>query len=247
MSRKRLDLLLVERGLFESRAKAVEAIVAGRVLVEDRTASKPSEMVDEAAAITAGAAHPWVGRGALKLDHAMSLWPIAVEGRVVLDVGASTGGFTDVCLSRGARRVYAVDVGRGQLHARIKADPRVVDLQATDARALDRKVIPEPVDVIVCDVSFIGLAKALPAALALADPAADLVALVKPQFEVGPARVGKGGVVKDEADRQNALQGVKDFLEAGGWTVQAVADSPILGADGNREFLLWARPVPAPK
>ena len=247
MSRKRLDLLLVERGLFESRAKAVAAIVAGLVRVEDRTASKASEMVDETAAITAGAAHPWVGRGALKLNHALSQWPIAVEGRVVLDVGASTGGFTEVCLSRGACRVYAVDVGRGQLHARIKADPRVIDLQAIDARALDRQVIPEPVDRIVCDVSFIGLAKALPAALALAAPDADLVALVKPQFEVGPARVGKGGVVRDEGDRQRALQGVKDFLEAAGWTTREVADSPILGADGNREFLLWARPATPPQ
>ena len=245
MSRKRLDVVLVERGLFESRAKAVAAIIAGRVLIEDRTASKPSEMLDEAVAITASAAHPWVGRGALKLDHGLSLWPIAVDGRVVLDVGASTGGFTEVCLSRNARRVYAVDVGRGQLHARIKADPRVIDLQATDARALNRELIREPVDLIVCDVSFIGLAKALPAALALAGPDSDLVVLVKPQFEVGPARVGKGGVVKDAADRRSALQGVKDFLEVGGWRVVEVADSPILGADGNREFLLWARPAPS--
>ena len=247
MARIRLDLLLVERGLFESRAKAVEAIVAGRVVIDDRTASKPSEMVDEAAAITASAAHPWVGRGALKLDHALALWPIGVDGRVVLDVGASTGGFTEVCLSRGARKVYAVDVGRGQLHARIEADPRIIDLQATDARKLDRGLIPDPIDLIVCDVSFIGLAKTLPAALALAGPDADLVALVKPQFEVGPARVGRGGVVKDEADRQSALQGVKDFLEAAGWTTQAIADSPIQGADGNHEFLLWARLATSPQ
>ena len=241
MARIRLDVVLVERGLFESRAKAVAAIAAGSVQVDGRVASKPAEMVDEATEIVASAAHPWVGRGALKLDHALSLWPIRVEDRVVLDVGASTGGFTEVCLSRGARKVYAVDVGRGQLHARIKADPRVTDLEATDARALDARLIPEPVDLIVCDVSFIGLAKALPAALALAGPDADLVALVKPQFEVGPARVGKGGVVKDDADRQSALGGVGAFLVGAGWRVQATDDSPILGADGNREFVLWAR------
>ena len=241
MARSRLDVVLVERGLFDSRAKAVAAIAAGNVQVEGRVAAKPAEMVDISAEIVASAAHPWVGRGALKLDHALTLWPIAVEGRVVLDVGASTGGFTEICLGRGARKLYAVDVGRGQLHARIKADPRVIDLEATDARKLNSDLVPEPVDLIVCDVSFIGLAKALPAALALAAPDADLVVLVKPQFEVGPSRVGKGGVVKDEADRQSALQGVRDFLEAAGWLVQATTNSPILGADGNREWLLWMR------
>ncbi len=241
MARSRLDVVLVERGLFDSRAKAVAAIAAGNVQVEGRVAAKPAEMVDNNADIVASAAHPWVGRGALKLDHALSVWPIAVEGRVVLDVGASTGGFTEVCLGRGARKVYAVDVGRGQLHGRIKADSRVIDLEATDARKLNSDLVPEPVDLIVCDVSFIGLAKALPAALVLASPEADLVVLVKPQFEVGPSRVGKGGVVKDEADRQSALGGVRDFLEAAGWQAQATTDSPVLGADGNREWLLWMR------
>jgi 23S rRNA (cytidine1920-2'-O)/16S rRNA (cytidine1409-2'-O)-methyltransferase len=160
---------------------------------------------------------------------------------VVLDVGASTGGFTEVCLGRGAERVYAVDVGRGQLHPRLLADPRVVSLEGLDARSLTAEVVPQAPDLIVTDVSFIGLAKALPAALALAGRDADLIALVKPQFEVGPERIGKGGVVKDEAARASALQAVSDFLEGAGWRIQASAESPIAGGDGNREFLLWAR------
>jgi 23S rRNA (cytidine1920-2'-O)/16S rRNA (cytidine1409-2'-O)-methyltransferase len=234
---------LVERGLFESRAKARAAIEAGGVRVAGRTVLKPGEAVDPAAEIVAEAAHPWVGRAALKLVHALELWPVLARGRIALDVGASTGGFTEVLLARGAARIYAVDVGRGQLHPRLKGDPRVVSLEATDARSLDRTLIPDPVDLIACDVSFIGLAKALPAALALAAPGADLIALVKPQFEVGPGRVGKGGLVKDPADRAEALEGAKAFLHGEGWRVRATAESPILGGDGNRELLLWARPA----
>lgn len=191
-------------------------------------------------ALAAEAAHPWVGRGALKLVHALDLWPIQVEGRVALDVGASTGGFTEVCLSRGARRVYAVDVGRGQLHPKVAADPSVVSLEATDARALTPELVPEAPELIVCDVSFIGLAKALPAALALAGEGADLVALVKPQFEVGPAKVGKGGVVKDAEAQAQAVEDAAAFLAASGWRVAGRADSPVTGGDGNREFLIWA-------
>lgn len=201
---------------------------------------KASELVADDAEIVAVAAHPWVGRGALKLVHALDLWDVAVGGRVVLDVGASTGGFTEVCLARGAARVYAVDVGRGQLHPKVAADPRVVSLEATDARDLTTALIPEPPELIVTDVSFISLAKALPAALALAASGADLVALVKPQFEVGPERVGKGGLVTDPEARTDALEGVCGFLEASGWTVRATGDSPIEGGDGNREFLVWA-------
>ena len=182
-----------------------------------------------------------MGRGALKLVHALDIWPVEVEGRVALDVGASTGGFTEVCLARGAARVYAVDVGRGQLHAKLDADPRVVSLEATDARDLTAELIPEPPELIVTDVSFIGLAKALPAALALATDGADLVALVKPQFEVGPARVGRGGLVRDEGARAEALESVVGFLTESGWVVRASADCPIIGGDGNREFLVWAR------
>jgi len=241
VSRKRADVLLVERGLFESRAKARAAIEAGGVTADGRPVAKASEAIDEAAAIAAEPAHPWVGRGALKLAHALALWPVAVEGRVALDVGASTGGFTEVCLARGAARVYAVDVGRGQLHPRLAADPRVVSLEGLDARALTAALVPEPPGLVVTDVSFIGLAKALPAALALAAADADLVALVKPQFEVGPERIGKGGLVKDPAARADALAGVGAFLEGSGWRVQASAESPIAGGDGNLEFLLWAK------
>jgi 23S rRNA (cytidine1920-2'-O)/16S rRNA (cytidine1409-2'-O)-methyltransferase len=237
----RADLLLVARGLFESRAKARAAIEAGGVTADGKAVAKASELLSDAAAIEATAAHPWVGRGALKLEHALTLWPIAVEGRVVLDVGASTGGFTEVCLAAGARRVYAVDVGRGQLHASLTDDPLVVALEGLDARHLTAAEVPAPPQLVVCDVSFIGLAKALPAALALAGEGADLVALVKPQFEVGPERVGKGGLVRDEAARAEALEGVKAFLATAGWTVQASADSPIEGGEGAREYLLWAQ------
>ncbi len=240
MGRKRADVVLVERGLFDSRAKARAAIEAGGVSVAGRVLSKPSEAIDEAADIAAVAAHPYVGRGALKLVHALDLWPVQVEGRTVLDVGASTGGFTEVCLLRGAARVYAVDVGRGQLHPTLAGDPRVVGLEGVDARALDARLIPMAPDLIVTDVSFIGLAKALPAALALAAGGADLVALVKPQFEVGPEHVGKGGLVKDEAVRRRALDQVMAFLAASKLAVREVADSPIAGGDGNHEYLLWA-------
>ncbi|HKP78768.1 MAG TPA: TlyA family RNA methyltransferase [Phenylobacterium sp.] len=236
----RADLLLVARGLFESRAKARAAIEAGGVSADGRAVAKASELLADDAVLEAVAAHPWVGRGALKLVHALDLWPVAAEGRVVLDVGASTGGFTEVCLSRGAARVYAVDVGRGQLHPKVAGDARVVSLEATDARDLTPALIPEPPGLIVTDVSFISLEKALPAALALAGQGADLLALVKPQFEVGRGNVGKGGVVTDPAARLAALEGVKAFITSAGWTVRETADSPIEGGDGNREFLLWA-------
>jgi 23S rRNA (cytidine1920-2'-O)/16S rRNA (cytidine1409-2'-O)-methyltransferase len=237
----RADLLLVARGLFESRAKARAAIEAGGVLADGRPVRKASDLVADDAAIEAVPAHPWVGRGALKLEHALTIWPIVAEGSVALDLGASTGGFTEVCLAAGARRVYAVDVGRGQLHASLADEPRIVALEGLDARNLSVADIPEPPQLVVCDVSFIGLAKALPAALGLAAQGADLVVLVKPQFEVGRERVGKGGLVKDDAARADALQSVKGFLTAAGWMVQATTDSPIDGGDGNREYLLWAR------
>ena len=241
MARKRLDVLLVERGLIESRARARAAIEAGRVRVDGGVARKPGALAEEGADIVAEPAHPWVSRSALKLAHALELWPIQIAGRTVLDVGASTGGFTELCLSRGAARVFAVDVGRGQLHAKLRDDPRLANLEGTDARSLGPALIPEAPQLIVCDASFIGLAKVLPAALELAAPGADLVALVKPQFEVGPGRVGKGGVVRDAAAQAEALAAAQAFVEARGWKVQATSESPILGGDGNREFLLWAR------
>jgi 23S rRNA (cytidine1920-2'-O)/16S rRNA (cytidine1409-2'-O)-methyltransferase len=239
----RLDLLLVARGLAESRARAKAAIEAGGVTVDGAPAKAASQPVADDAVIAYADAHPWVGRGALKLDHALTLWPVAVEGRTVLDVGASTGGFTEVCLVRGAARVFAVDVGSGQMHARVAGDPRVVNLEQTDARDLTPALIPEPPQLIVCDASFIGLAKVLPAALALAASDADLVTLVKPQFEAAGPGGTKKGVVRDAAAQQTALTAVSDWLEGEGWSVRATAESPITGADGNVEFLLWARRV----
>jgi 23S rRNA (cytidine1920-2'-O)/16S rRNA (cytidine1409-2'-O)-methyltransferase len=231
----------VERGLFDSRAKARAAIEAGSVQAGGKVLTKAAELVEEGAEITAVPAHPYVGRGALKLVHALALWPVAVRGATVLDVGASTGGFTEVALERGAARVYAVDVGRGQLHPKLAGDPRVVSLEGTDARALTAALVPQAPDLVVTDVSFIALSKALPAALALARQGADLVALVKPQFEVGRAFIGKGGLVKDEAARAKALAEVEAFVAAGGWVVRATTDSPITGGDGNHEYLLWAQ------
>jgi 23S rRNA (cytidine1920-2'-O)/16S rRNA (cytidine1409-2'-O)-methyltransferase len=236
----RIDQLLVARGLFDTRSRARAAIEAGRVKADGRVVAKPSEQIAEEAEIEAEPAHRWVGRGALKLDHALTVWPVAIEGRVVLDVGASTGGFTEVCLDRGAAKVFAVDVGFGQMHDRVAADPRVVNLERTDARDLTRDLIPEAPSVIVCDASFISLSKVLPAALDLAAPGADLVTLVKPQFEADGPGAGKKGVVKDPAAHAAAVERVRDWLEALGWAVQATTESPITGGDGNVEFLLWA-------
>ena len=236
----RIDQLLVARGLFDTRSRARTAIEAGRVKADGRVVAKPSEQIAEEAEIEAEPAHRWVGRGALKLDHALTVWPVAVEGRVVLDVGASTGGFTEVCLDRGAAKVFAVDVGFGQMHDRVAADPRVVNLERTDARDLTRDLIPEAPSVIVCDASFISLSKVLPAALDLAAPGADLVTLVKPQFEADGPGAGKKGVGKDPAAHAAAVERVRDWLEALGWAVQATTESPITGGDGNVEFLLWA-------
>ncbi|WP_024352920.1 TlyA family RNA methyltransferase [Brevundimonas naejangsanensis] len=238
----RIDQLLVARGVFDSRARARAAIEAGLVKADGRAVAKPSEKVAEDAVIEAEAAHRWVGRGALKLERALDLWPVAVEGRVVLDVGASTGGFTEVCLDRGAARVFAVDVGTGQLHPTVAADLRVTNLEKTDARDLTPELITDAPSLIVCDASFISLLKVLPVALELAASGADLITLVKPQFEAeGPKAVGKKGVVKDPEAHAAAVARVRDWLEAGGWSVREVADSPITGGDGNVEFLLWAQ------
>lgn len=233
---------MVSRGLVDSRSRAKAAIEAGGVTVDGQPARAASQGVGADAVVEVVEAHGWVGRAALKLDHALTQWPVAVVGRVVLDVGASTGGFAEVCLSRGAARVFAVDVGQGQLHPKIATDPRVVNLEKTDARNLNVDLIPDAPGLIVCDASFIGLAKVLPAALAMADEGADLIALVKPQFEMDSrAEVGRGGVVKNAEAQAAAVQRVADWLEAAGWTVQATVESPITGGDGNVEFLLWAR------
>lgn len=238
----RLDQLLVARGLLPSRAAARAAIEAGKVRVGGAVARAPSQKVGEDAVVEAQAAHPFVSRAGLKLDHALSLWPVRVEGRVVLDVGASTGGFTQACLMRGAARVYAVDVGHGQLHADVARDARVISLERQDARELTAEQIPEAPGLIVCDASFISLAKVLKVPLSLAAGDADLVTLVKPQFEMeGPSDVGRGGVVRDEAARRAALARARVWLEGEGWHIAGEADSPITGGDGNHEYLLWAR------
>lgn len=241
MARVRADLLLVAKGLAESRARAKAAIEAGGVLVGDQRVSKASELVDDSADLTLTPAHPWVGRGALKLVRAFEVFDLPESPSSVLDVGSSTGGFTEVCLSRGAQTVYAVDVGRDQLHPKLRADPRVVVLEGVDARHLTPALIPIAPGLVVCDASFIGLAKVLPAALGVARNGADLIALVKPQFEVGPGVVGKGGLVTDPAIHQRVIEAVGVFLSEAGWTVVGVADSPITGGSGQVEFLIHAR------
>lgn len=244
MGRTRADVLLVARGLAESRAKARAAIAAGGVTADGRAVLKAADLVADDARLVATPAHPWVGRGALKLEHALTTWPIAVEGRVVLDVGASTGGFTEVCLAAGARRVFAVDVGRGQLHASLAGDPRVVSLEALDARDLTRTQVPQAPSLVVCDVSFIGLAKALPTALGLAASGADLVALVKPQFEVGKGGTDHG-VVRDPEAHRRVLDAVTTAAAGLGLGTRAVIASPILGPEGNREFLVHLQAGPS--
>lgn len=239
--RQRADLVLTARGFAESRARARAAIEAGGVTVDGRILGRASDLISPAAEIAFRPAFEEVSRAAGKLKAAPGFAEAPVEGAVVLDVGASTGGFTEVCLARGAARVYAVDVGRGQLHARLAADPRVVNLEGLDARRLDDVRIPEAPGIVVCDASFISLAKVLPTALALAAPGAWLFALVKPQFEVGPERVGKGGVVRDASAREQALNDACAFLESSGWRVTGAAASPVKGSDGNLEYLVSAR------
>jgi 23S rRNA (cytidine1920-2'-O)/16S rRNA (cytidine1409-2'-O)-methyltransferase len=241
--RKRADVLLVERGYFDSRARAQAAIAAGLVQADGKPVRKPSETLEADASIEAQAVHPFVSRGGMKLSHALDAFSIPVEGRVALDVGASTGGFSDVLLRRGVSRIYAVDVGRDQLHASLRTEPRLISLEGVDARELGPALVPDPVGLIVADVSFISLALVLPAALALAGPDADLAALIKPQFEAGRERVGKGGVVKDEAVHAEVCERIADLVAGIGWRVRGIVPSPIEGGDGNREFLLVAERV----
>ena len=242
MAKVRLDQLLVRRGLAETRARAQGLILAGKVFSGSRRLDKAGQQVDEDAPLEVrGPAHPWASRGGVKLAHGLDQFAIDPKGLVCLDIGASAGGFTDVLLSRGAARVYAVDVGHGQLDWRLRNDPRVVVLERTNARALTCAQVPEAVGLIVCDASFIGLATVLPAPLALAAKGARLLALIKPQFEVGPDKVGKGGVVRDAAARAEACARVSDWLAAQpGWRVLGLTESPITGADGNIEYLIAA-------
>jgi 23S rRNA (cytidine1920-2'-O)/16S rRNA (cytidine1409-2'-O)-methyltransferase len=241
--KQRADQLLAQRGLAESRARAQALILAGVVFAGERRIDKAGEMLAQDAAIEVrGRDHPWVSRGGVKLEHALDQFAIDVSDRIALDIGASTGGFTDVLLARGARRVYTVDVGHGQLAWKLRQDPRVVVHERVNARALGRGHVPEPVDIITCDASFIGLATVLPAPLALAGVRAVLVALVKPQFEAGREHVGKGGVVRDPAIHRAVGERAAAWIATQpGWAVEGIVQSPILGPEGNREFLLYAR------
>jgi 23S rRNA (cytidine1920-2'-O)/16S rRNA (cytidine1409-2'-O)-methyltransferase len=237
----RADQLLVSRRLAESRTKAQALIMAGAVFLGERKLAKAGEMLAEDVPLEVrGKDHPWVSRGGIKLDHGLTYFGFDVTDAVALDVGSSTGGFTDVLLSRGAAKVYAVDVGTNQLAWKLRQDPRVVVHEQTNARNLDAGIIPEPVDVVVCDASFIGLAKVLEAPLKLVKSGARLVALIKPQFEAGREEVGKGGVVRDHAVHVRVCANAKAWVESQGWTVLGVTPSPITGPEGNVEFLLGA-------
>ena len=240
MNRKRADLALVERGFFESRARAQEAIAAGLVTQNGIAVRKASEMIAENAVVSAERPHPYVSRGGLKLAAALDAFAFDPAGAICLDLGASTGGFTEVLLLRGAARVYAVDVGHSQLHPKVAADPRVRSLESTDARNLDPGLVPDPIDFLVADVSFISLKLVLPAAVALLKPGAALAVLVKPQFEAGRDRVKKG-IVRDEAVHRAVCEDMTAFITSLGLTPLGLIASPIEGGDGNREFLLGAR------
>jgi 23S rRNA (cytidine1920-2'-O)/16S rRNA (cytidine1409-2'-O)-methyltransferase len=240
----RADQLLVSRGLAESRTRAQALIMAGAVFSGEKKLSKAGETLAEDAPIEVrGKDHPWVSRGGIKLDHGLTHFAFDVAGAVALDVGSSTGGFTDVLLSRGAAKVYAVDVGTNQLAWKLRQDPRVAVHEQTNARNLDANIVPEPVDIVVCDASFIGLAKVLEAPLKLAKRGAKLVALIKPQFEAGREEVGKGGVIRDPAVHERVCADAAEWVTSQGWTVLCITPSPITGPEGNIEFLLGAQNI----
>jgi 23S rRNA (cytidine1920-2'-O)/16S rRNA (cytidine1409-2'-O)-methyltransferase len=240
--KQRADQRLVDLGLAESRTKAQALILAGKVFAGDRRIAKSGDLLPDAIALQVrGQDHPWVSRGGLKLAHGLAHFGFFAAGRTCLDVGASTGGFTDVLLTHGAARVHAVDVGHGQLAWKLRTDDRVVVYEKTNARHLTAAVIAEPINAIVCDASFIGLATLLPAPLALCVPGAWAIALIKPQFEAGPAFVGSKGVVRDPMVHQAVCERVASWWSGlPGWTVQGIAESPITGPEGNREFLIGA-------
>ena len=241
MSKQRADLLLMAQGLAESRTRAQALILAGNVFAGDRRVAKAGDLIAEETVLSVkGRDHPWVSRGGVKLAHGLEHFGFDVTGAVGLDVGSSTGGFTDVLLTRGAARVYAIDVGTNQLAWKLRSDERVIVHEQTNARALTSEIVPEPVDIVVCDASFISLAKVLDAALDLARPGAALVALVKPQFEAGRGEVGKGGVVRDPAIHRRVCDAAAAWVASKGWTVAGIEPSPITGPEGNVEFLLGA-------
>lgn len=237
----RADQLLVARGLADSRTRAQALILSGNVFVGDKRVAKAGDMLAEnSALIVKGRDHPWVSRGGIKLDHGLSHFGFDVTNAIALDVGSSTGGFTDVLLSRGAAKVFAVDVGTNQLAWKLRSDPRVIVHEQTNARDLSREILPEAVDIVVCDASFISLAKVLNVALDLAKPGASLVALVKPQFEAGREEVGKGGVVRDPKVHDRVCAQAAEWVASKGWRVLGIERSPITGPEGNVEFLLGA-------
>jgi 23S rRNA (cytidine1920-2'-O)/16S rRNA (cytidine1409-2'-O)-methyltransferase len=238
----RLDQLIVDRGLAESKTRAQALVMAGHVFVGDTKAVKPGQQLAEDAAISVkGSDHPWVSRGGIKLAHALEHFDIDVAGMVAIDVGSSTGGFTDVLLTNKAVKIYAVDSGTNQLAWKLRQDDRVIVYEQTSARILTAAHVDQPVDLIVCDASFIGLAKVLERPLTFAKPDAQLVALIKPQFEAGREEVGKGGVVRDEAVHKRVCDDVSTWLESSGWAVRGLTTSPITGPQGNVEFLVWAK------
>ena len=238
----RADLYLVEHGLIETRAKAQEAIAAGTVTVDGVIVSKASQKIADCAIVTARPAHPYFSRAALKLLAALEAFGIDPAGRICLDVGSSTGGFTQVLLERGAAQVIAVDVGRGQLHPSLRADSRVVSMEGVDARSLTASDCTPVPSLIVCDASFISLLKVIPRPMSLAANQADLIALIKPQFEVGRASIGRGGLVKSATERARAVADVRAALDGlEGFWVREVMESPVKGGDGNQEYLITAR------
>jgi 23S rRNA (cytidine1920-2'-O)/16S rRNA (cytidine1409-2'-O)-methyltransferase len=240
--KQRADQLLVDRGLAESRGKAQALILAGLVFSGERKIEKAGQsLAPDAAVEVRGKDHPWVSRGGIKLAHALDHFGWDVGGAVALDVGSSTGGFTDVLLQRGAARVFAVDVGTNQLAWSLRRDPRVVVHEQTNARYLTDDIVTEPVDIITCDASFISLAKVLDTALGFAKPGGRLIALIKPQFEAERGEIGKGGVVRDPAVHERVCAAVADWLRSRGWQVEGVTPSPITGPEGNVEFLIAAR------
>lgn len=238
----RLDQLLVERGLAESKTRAQALVMAGHVLIGDKKCDKSGQQVAPDADISViGRDHPWVSRGGIKLAHALQEFGIDVAGTVAIDVGSSTGGFTDVLLTNGADRVYAVDSGTNQLAWKLRQDTRVIVHEQTSARILTDTHIPEAVDIIVCDASFIGLAKVLERPITFAKQGAQLIALIKPQFEAGRQEVGKGGVVRDSTVHERVCNEVRMWLVENNWTVHGLTTSPITGPQGNVEFLIWAQ------
>ena len=242
MAKERLDKLVLERGLAPSRERAKALIMAGQVVVDDHLADKAGLMVEVTATIRLkGEPLPYVSRGGLKLAQGLDLFAIDVQGLVALDVGASTGGFTDCLLQRGASRVIAVDVGYGQLAWKLREDPRVLSLEKTNIRHLEPETLPELPDLAVIDASFISLDKVLPPTLRLIKQGGTIVALIKPQFEVGRGQVGKGGVVRDEKKHQEVVATITALAQGLGLTVLGVCDSPILGPKGNKEFLIYLR------